>query len=192
MVTLIILQFIGLGHASTGRHVPDLRARHCSPLLQSSLAVLSNCTVLPVQLMATHTIGCIDLPGTEQRRWLTATVAVLSISLVLEAIDAAVLIVVSSDTRWYGADLRRPWLSMFAGNVAIVALLIVSVYYSMLVPPETNKEVWVFRYEASVQAATVCASRLSPPGIRGQVIAWTDGFLGSWGTAYYGFSGTDP
>ncbi|SPO07088.1 uncharacterized protein DNG_09782 [Cephalotrichum gorgonifer] len=187
LTTLIILQFIGLRHASEGRHATDLKARYCSPLFQNALAVLTHCEIVPVQLGGSYTIGCIDLPGTEQRRWLTATVAVLSISLLLEALDAAIMVLVSSNTRWYGADLRRPWFSMVAGNVALVGILAVSVYYSLVVPAAADKQVWVFRYEASVDAATVCASRLTPPGIRGQILAWTDGFLGSWGAAYYGF-----
>ena len=188
LAVLVVLQFIGLRYAATGRHVSDLKARYCSPLFQSSLAVLTNCEVLPVYLMGSHTIGCIDLPGTEQKRWLTATVAVLSISLMLEAFDAAVLILLGTGTRWRGRELNRPWASMVGGNIALIAALIVSVYYSLMVPAGTDGEVWVFRYEASVEAATVCRSGVRPPGVRGQVIAWTDGFLGSWGPAYYGFT----
>lgn len=105
LTALVILQLIGLRHAATGRHVENLKARYCSPLFQSSLAVLTACAILPVQLKGSHTIGCIDLPGTEQRRWLTATVAVLSISLVLEAFDAVVLI---RGSRWRGRELSRP------------------------------------------------------------------------------------
>ena len=188
LTALVVLQLIGLRYAATGRHVPDIKARYCSPLFQSSLAVLTSCEVLPVNLMGSHTIGCIDLPGTEQKRWLTATVAILSISLVLEAFDAAVLILLGTGTLWRGRELSRPWASMIGGNIALAALLVVSVYYSQMVPPGTDGDVWVFRYEASVQAATVCRSGLEPGGVRGQVIAWTDGFLNSWGRAYYGFT----
>lgn len=186
LTTLIILQLIGLRHAATGRHTPDLKARYCSPLFQSSLAVLTSCAILPVQLKGSHTIGCIDLPGTEQHRWLTATVAVLSISLLLEALDGSLLILWSR--RWRGTELNRPWASMIAGNIALAGVLVVSVYYSLVVPEDVDGEVWVFRYQPSLNQSTVCHSGIAPPGVRGQVIAWTDGFLGSWGEAYYGFT----
>jgi hypothetical protein len=184
---LILLQLIGLGYAVQGRRVLNMKAIWCSPMFRASVAVSSNCELFPVLLSASNGIGCIRLPAVDQYRWLTATVAILSLCLVLELVDGFILVSVSNHAScWRGARLKRPWFTMIAGNVILVVILIGGIFMAIQLPREVNKYVSVFKYEASINASTVCAGELLSPGVRGSIIGWTDGFLHSWGEAYQG------
>ncbi|KAM0323266.1 hypothetical protein ACHAQA_008857 [Verticillium albo-atrum] len=192
LTTLLILQLVGLASAASGRETPDLAAVWCSPMFQSGEAVLATpatCKSAPysVDKSASQGIGCIRLPADDQRRWLTATVAVLSVSLVAQVLDAAVLLLVGNNVRWWRARMKRPWFTMVLGNAVLVSILILGVVSSSGLPKYVDRTVWVFKYEQSVGTASVCRGTLISAGVRGSIIGWTDGFLHSWGEAYSGF-----
>ncbi|RXG49364.1 hypothetical protein VDGE_05702 [Verticillium dahliae] len=192
LVTLVILQFVGLANAARGRKTDDLAAVWCSPMFQSGEAVLATparcqSTPLPVDRSASQGIGCVRLPADDQRRWLTATVAVLSASLVAQVVDAAVLVLVGNNARWWRARMKRPWCTMILGNGVLISILIAGIISSSDLPRYVDRTVWVFKYERSVDTASVCRGTLISAGVRGSIIGWTDGFLHSWGETYSGF-----
>nr|XP_036583731.1 uncharacterized protein CTRU02_06370 [Colletotrichum truncatum]KAF6792874.1 hypothetical protein CTRU02_06370 [Colletotrichum truncatum] len=189
LLTLLILQLIGLALAGKGRDTAGLKATWCSPMFQTAESVLVSCDADPyfVDKSASQGIGCIFLPADEQYRWLNATVAVLSLSLIFQLFDAAILVMVGNNTRWWRARMKRPWFTMFAGNAILLCILIVGVVSSSQLPSSVNRVVWVFKYESSIHSATVCRGTLISAGVRGSIIGWTDGFLHSWGKAYGGF-----
>ena len=188
LAILLILQLIGLAAAARGLGVKDMTAQWCSPMFQAALAVLSNCELFPVVLSASQGIGCMALPADDQYRWLKATVGILTVSLVFEAADATTLVLVSATSFWRGTGIaiKRPWFSMLAGNVILVAMLITGVFAASQLHKQVARLVWVFKYEPSVQAASVCLGTLKSHGVRGAIIGWTDGFLRSWGDTYEG------
>jgi hypothetical protein len=184
-LVLLILQLYGLVSAAQGRRARGLKAIWCSTMFQSSLSVSSNCELYPISLSKSPGTGCIELPAIDKQRWLEASVAVLSVSLLFEAFDALILISVSNNTCcWNGARRKRPWFTMFAGNAILLAVLITGVFQALSLPYQINKHLSVFRYEGSIGAATVCSASILPPGVRGSIIGWTDGFLNSWGETY--------
>jgi hypothetical protein len=186
LLFLLTLQLIGLDAAAKGRNVEGLTARWCSTIFHPAVAILANCIIRPINFSASNTTGCVDLPADSQYRWLTATVAVISVSLVFQLFDAAILVMVSNNTRWWGTGMKRPWFTMLAGNMVLVAILILGVYDSTQLPSSMTRLVWVFRYDNSLNTATVCNGTLTAPGVRGVIIGWTDGFLQSWGDTYFG------
>ncbi|KAF6824975.1 hypothetical protein CMUS01_10012 [Colletotrichum musicola] len=189
LITLLVLQIIGLAAAVRGLGVEDLQAVWCSPMFQSAKSVLAGCDIPPymVDKSASHGIGCIMLPADDQRRWLTATVVVLSASLAFEVFDAAILVMVGGNTRWWRARMKRPWFTMLAGNAVLVAILVVSAIDSSQLPDGVGRTVWLFKYDQSIRSATVCRGTLISAGVRGSIIGWTDGFLNSWGRVYGGY-----
>ncbi|KAF9877874.1 hypothetical protein CkaCkLH20_04450 [Colletotrichum karsti] len=188
LITLLVLQLIGLALAAKGRNVENLKARWCSPMFQSAESTLVSCDTAPllVDKSASQGIGCISLPADEQYHWLRATVAVLSLSLVFELFDGAILVMVGNNTRWWRARMKRPWFTMFTGNAVLLCILIVGVVSSSQLPSSVNRVVWVFKYEQSLHSAVVCRGTLISAGVRGSIIGWTDGFLQSWGKTYGG------
>lgn len=187
-IILVVLQILGLVSADMARqHTKDLTVEWCSPMFQvSALAVLDgNCQFHPVKSAMNKILGCIDLPATQQIDWLNATVTILSVSLCCEAFDTVLLASVNFGCRWRGMRMRRPWLSMIGGVLVLVVMAVVGQINASSLPQGMGT-VWVYRREPSLGAMTVCQGSLAGAGIRGSILGWTDGFLNSWGTIYYG------
>ncbi|OBR14810.1 hypothetical protein CH63R_03536 [Colletotrichum higginsianum IMI 349063] len=189
LAALLVLQIIGLVAAVKGRGQEGLKAEWCSPMFQSAEAVLVNCETPPTQVEKSFSqgIGCISLPADEQYHWLNITVVVLLVSVVFEIFDAAILVLVGNNARWWRARMKRPWFTMFTGNAVLLCILVSGVISSSHLPIGVNRTVWVFKYEQSVRSAIVCQGTLMSAGVRGSIIGWTDGFLSSWGSTYTGF-----
>lgn len=189
LAALLVLQIIGLVAAIKGRSQESIKAEWCSPMFQSAEAVLVNCETPPTQVEKSFSqgIGCISLPADEQYHWLNITVAVLLVSVVFEIFDAAILVLVGNNARWWRARMKRPWFTMFTGNAVLLCILVSGVISSSHLPIGVNRTVWVFKYEQSVRSAIVCQGTLMSAGVRGSIIGWTDGFLSSWGSTYTGF-----
>ena len=124
------------------------------------------------------------LPGLQQLSWLRATVAGISISLVLETIDVVVLAKVSSGDRWRGVKMRRPWCTMIAGVATLFLLLLFGALYGDMMPPGITSKVWVVRQEGA--DVGVYEGWLGPAGLRGAIIGWSDGVFDAWGGTYSG------
>ena len=61
-------------------------------------------------------ICCIALKGYEQHTWLTASIIIIFLSIVFEAFDLVILLLVSGTERWRGEKMKRPWFTIFTGN----------------------------------------------------------------------------
>lgn len=187
-IGLVILQIIGLAAANDAlKNTQDMKATFCSTIFQGAVAVQDgNCQFRPVTTSASKGIGCIDLPATQQINWLKATVGVVSVSIAFQVIDMVVLYKVKSDDKWRGVKMRRPWLTMFGGILVLVMLCVVAGINASTLPRYMTDTVWVYKYEPSTDTSVVCRGTLTSAGLRGSIIGWTDGFLNSLGSAYYG------
>jgi hypothetical protein len=188
LVALVILQIIGLHNAVVGRYEQDLRTNWCSPLFQAFAIAVGdgNCNIHSLTPSMSNGIGCILLPAIYQKAWLTATVVLLSVSLVFEVFDMLILALVRSQHRWRGAKMRRPWFSMFTGILILFVILLFGVLTASTLPSGITEKVIIFRVEPSLGGMTVCRGTLTPAGIRGSILGWSDGFWKSWNETYYG------
>ena len=185
LLTVFILQILGLSHAYQGTQTSVPVVSWCSPMFQTfGLAVLDgNCHVWPIEKAYNKGVGCILIPGFQQMAWLKATVAGTSLALALEVIDIGILSTVHSKTRWRGIKMRRPWLTMFSGVAVLGLILIFGVVYSTMLPPGITENVWVVTDAATV---AVFAGKLGTAGLRGAIIGWNDGVFEGWSTTYFG------
>lgn len=182
MIILLALQLTGLGFAGAGmqRTAEEMEAQWCSPVFQGGGSVIADCSIRDILPGENETIDCIKLPGTDQKKWLVATVAIISVSLVAQIADAIILVYTTQRG-------KRPWVSMFFGNMILLGIMGASIYNALHVPVDVHRGVWVFK-PLPDGGGTVCEAKLRGPGVRGEIIAWSDGFLGSWGVVYNGGS----
>lgn len=185
LITVFVLQIFGLSHAVRAAKATAPSVSWCSPIFQPfGIAVLDgNCNVWPIQQTFSKGVGCILIPGLQQKSWLEATVAGSSIAIVLELLDIIILASVHSGTRWRGVKMRRPWLTMFSGLAVLGLTLVFGVVYASILPPGISQKVWVVTYAGTM---TIYEGQLGTAGLRGAMIAWNDGVFQAWGTTYFG------
>jgi len=82
--------------------------------------------------------------------------------------------------------MRRPWFSMFTGILSLFTIIIFGVFTASILPPGISERVTIFRVEPGLKGLTACEGRLTPGGVRGSIIGWSDGFFNSWNQTYYG------
>jgi len=80
--------------------------------------------------------------------------------------------------------MKRPWFTMFTGNVVLVVMIVVGIFQSQRLPKSVSETVTIYKYEPSLGLATVCIGEVTPYGVRGAIIGWTDGFLRAWKETY--------
>lgn len=180
-ILLLAIQMFGLAMAVIGSREPDIKAKWCSTQFLMAVGVESDCKAYEVLPSMSQGVGCIELKGYEQYVWLKASIIIISMSLVFQVFDCLILTLVNGTTRWRGAKMKRPWFTMFTGNIILLVLIIVGAYSSQRLPKHVNQRVIVF---LNLQGPSTCIGQLTPYGVRGQIIGWTDGFLGSWGNTY--------
>lgn len=189
LIMLVVLQLAGLAYAIKGlKRDTDMTVSWCSPAFQdSTLAVRTgNCDIYTVTTSASNGIGCVDLPATEQRGWLVGTIVILSAALVLQACDM-ILLRCAKGRKFRGVKMQRPWLTMFTGITILIVIICYGVFAAMHLPSGVTETVWVYRKENNPAAiGRVCQGVLSPSGLRGMIIGWTDGLFDSWGAVYRG------
>ncbi|KAH6887614.1 hypothetical protein B0T10DRAFT_562826 [Thelonectria olida] len=181
---LLGIQVFGLAMAIAGSRNKNITAKWCSTLFTRGLAVESGCELYDVTPSYSQGIGCIKLKGYEQYTWLKASIIIISLSLAFQIFDLAILILVRGTTRWRGAKMKRPWFTMFAGNIVLLVLIIVGVFQCQHLPRNVDKNVTVYEHNKALNESYTCVAHLTPYGVRGAVIGWTDGFLTSWGDTY--------
>ncbi|KAH8682814.1 hypothetical protein BGZ60DRAFT_205808 [Tricladium varicosporioides] len=145
-----------------------------------------NCNFHPVTRNVHNGIGCIDLPGARQHTWLIVTKITLILAICIEGVDALILSFVSLEHSWWIVQLRRPWFTMIFGLTMLVLILVVGTMDAYSLPPGISEKIWLI-----VDTGTepfICMSRLSPAGLRGQLIGWLDGVLEGWNGIYNGSS----
>lgn len=74
---------------------------------------------------------------------------------------------------------------MFGGLIILGLMLVFGVIYASTLPPEMTAKVWVVQNAGHPELWSV---NLVAAGLRGELIAWTDGIFHSWGSQYYGKS----
>lgn len=181
---LLTIQVFGLAMVIIVSRNDDIKAQWCSTLFTRALVVESGCVLYPVEPSYSQGIGCITLRGYEQYTWLKASIIIISSSLAFQVFDFTILILVRGTTRWRGAKMKRPWFTMFAGNIVLLVMIIVGVFQCQRLPRNVDQSVTVFEHEGSLEGNITCIGSLTPYGVRGAIIGWTDGFLESWGDTY--------
>jgi hypothetical protein len=189
-LALVILQLIGFRKAVVGLRKTDIRAYWCSPIFQAfAIAVADgNCYIRTMIPNVNNGLGCVALPAYYQRSWLRATVALLSLSLIFQVFDMLIISLVRSHHRWRGAKMRRPWFSMFTGVLILFTVMLFGIFASSTLPLGITEQVIIFRFEPSLGGMTACRGKLTPAGIRGSIIGWSDGIFHSWNQVYFGQS----
>jgi len=185
LITIFVLQILGIIRAVAGAKGPAPLVSSCSPIFQPyGITVLDgNCNIYNVEQNFLKGVGCIFIPGTRQMSWLKATVVGTSLALVFQTIDICLLTMVHSKARWRGMKMRRPWCSMFSGLAILGLLLIYGIQYATTLPPGISERIWVVQ---SAEIRSVATANLVPAGLRGALLAWNDGIFNSWGVQYYG------
>lgn len=180
---LLAVQMFGLARAAIGSsQKEEIKAHWCSTLFAGAIGVESNCVLYDVSSSFSQGIGCIKLKGYEQYVWLKASIVIISISLVFQVFDCLILTLVNGTTRWRGAKMKRPWFTMFTGNIVLLVLIIVGAFQAQRLPRNIDQRVTIFKHMQNTNVA--CIGELTPYGVRGAIIGWTDGFLESWGDTY--------
>ena len=98
----------------------------CSPLLQPFGVALidGDCHIYTVvRHQRSVGVGCVLIPGTQQKAWIMLTLVVCSMALVVEAVDLLMLILVDTKSKWNGVKMKRPWCTMFGGLVVLGIVL---------------------------------------------------------------------
>jgi hypothetical protein len=188
LLILLILQIYGLHGAFAGRRVEDLRVNWCSPAFRDfAVAVTTgNCQKYDVIDSSSNGIGCISLPGDQQREWLMGTIIALMTALICQVLDTILMLCTNSETRWRAVKVQRPWLTMFGGVIMLVVLIVFGVFNANDLPKGITETVWIYRKEPSRELGRVCRGKLNPPGLRGVMIGYMDGLFESWGRVYHG------
>lgn len=185
---LVILQSYGLYAAAVGRNVEDIRVNWCSPAFRDfAVAVTTgNCDKYEVIDSSSNGIGCISLPGDQQRDWLLGTIISLSAAMICQSLDAVFMLYSHSHFRPRGVRAQRPWLTMIGGCLMLVVMIVFGIIHANSLPKGVTEAVWIYRIEESRKSGRVCRGSLNPPGLRGVVIGYMDGLFQSWGRVYYG------
>ncbi|KAH7391845.1 hypothetical protein BKA66DRAFT_579803 [Pyrenochaeta sp. MPI-SDFR-AT-0127] len=187
-LTLVVLQMYGLYAAVQGRRQTNITTNWCSPAFRDfAVAVTTgNCQKYPVLDSSSNGIGCISLPGDQQRNWLLGTIIALSLAILSETLDFILLICTDSTTKYRGVKMQRPWLTMFGGVIMLIVLITFGVQNANALPKGVTETVWIYRKEPSRSIGRVCRGTLSTPGLRGMMIGYMDGLFESWGAGYRG------
>ena len=180
---LITLQIIGLRYSAIGySQRRNLKTQWCSPALQlGSSLVDSTCQTYNITTSNNGT-GCIILPGA-QPKWLLGTMLVLIIEIVIEIVDAIILIKADERTLWKDIKKKRPWCTMIFGIGVMASFIALGVYQSTYFPLPGNQVAIIGLAEGT------CTSTLYYGGLRGSIIAWIDGLFGRFALMYYGPAG---
>lgn len=180
LVILISLQIIGLVYAGLRYfNHGTLIASWCSPAFDiggnailPGLSPGSDCLSYPVT--PTHGgTGCIGLPG-DQSEWLLWTFITLCAEVVLQVADGFLMVKTS---RW-----DRPWFTMITGVIVYISLVIAGVRRTLYLPISGHTV-------AIAYPQGICRTDLYEGGLRGAIVAWSDGVFQGLRTVYFGPSG---
>jgi hypothetical protein len=183
-LTLFAFQIIFLKRsisAYSQREALPLNTTWCSPAFLVGTKVFDlECTYTPIEIRKHFGVGCINMPGALEE-WLLGLAIVLSVELVTQLVDIFVLWRVPSSTTIRGIKIRRPWGTMILGVVAWVAITIIGLINVHNQPMLAGTNVGIVTINHGE-----CASALYSGGLRGAILAWSDGILEGWGKVYHG------
>lgn len=198
-LAVFILQIFGLVAAVTSAKDGAPLVSWCSPMFQPfGIAVVDrDCHAYAVTHHAkSKGLGCLRIPGVQQKYWITLTLIVTIIGLVAEAGDLIILIFTKTkpahepahedqSALWWSRS-RRPWLTIFGGWAILGLTLFYGITYAQTLPQGITSRVIVVM---DMQNTTVFyAGELQSAGLRGAFIGWNDGLFSSLGDMYYGYS----
>jgi hypothetical protein len=189
-----ILQIYGLVAAVISAKDGAPLVSWCSPLFQPfGIALVdSDCHAYAV---THHTkskgLGCLRLPGVQQKFWITLTLIVTIIGLVAEALDLIILVFTKNkpvdenqSALWWSRS-RRPWFTIFGGWAILGLTLFYGITYAQTLPQGITSRIIVVMDMQN--KTTFYAGELQSAGLRGALLGWNDGLFSSWGDAYYGY-----
>ena len=160
----------------------------CSPMFQpfGAAVIDGDCHIYAITRHEKSTgIGCILIPGQQQKSWILLTLIITVAALVMEFVDLAILTYVNTKTKCNGVKMRRPWCTMFGGLVVLGITLGFGLMYAQYLPPGISSRITIV---TNVQNRTFFyTGRLFTAGLRGALLAWNDGVFSSWGNWYNGF-----
>jgi hypothetical protein len=180
LLILFSLQIVGLVYAAMRYFNHEtLIASWCSPAFDiGGVAFLpssssgSMCQSYPIT--PTHGgTGCIGLPG-DQETWLMWTFIALCVEVILQVADGFLMI---TSRKW-----DRPWLTMTTGVIVYISLVTAGVLRTLYLPISGHTV-------AIVNPQGTCKTDLFEGGLRGAIVAWSDGVFQGLGTAYFGPAG---
>jgi hypothetical protein len=199
LLGLITLQMVGLGSAVTGLRdaASPPQKIWCSPGFQlaanpndttnslgpaQSMIFDGTCEVNYTVTINSQGTGCIALDG-DQPAWLKATAIVVSFQLLLQIVDIYLLFQFQNSN---GSWLQlRPVCTMVTGVFVWGFLTIAS-------GVQTKDYPLVSGVVAVIGPAQPdCKMQLDSAGLRGEIIAWSDGVFSALRTAYFGPFGLD-
>lgn len=189
-IILVSLQIYGLHAAIRGWHAEEFTVKWCSPtFLDFAVAVTTgNCKKYEVFDSSSKGIGCIALPGTQQRNWLLGTAICLSVALFGQTADVVLMMCAGKTKKWRGLSVQRPWCTIWGGVIMLVVLVAFGCFNADNLPRDVTRAVWIYRKEPSRATGRVCQGTLNAPGLRGVMIGYMDGLFDSWGSVYDGRS----
>lgn len=184
-ITLVLLQFIGLISTGAALHRAlqgGMHEKWCSPAFLDHTQVFDlSCHNYTIFLESDNAVGCIRVAGT-QSAFLKATLTVLVIEFVLEILDATLLLMTGTDAKVLkSVKLKRPWFTMFFGIGIWLALIGIGVSRG-----KNGALPLTEGYHVLTGVGEPCKASLHAAGLRGAIIAWSDGAFSAFGTAYIG------
>ena len=185
-IVVITLQGLGLKKAIDGLQTATLQVQWCAPVFQPFGVLVrdGNCNKYPIVPSAQKGIGCINLPGYEQKQWLLGTVGGTSVSIFFEVVDLAILIFVGSGAEFWGKEMRRPWATMISGVAILGVIFTFGIIYAHQLPKGINQTVWVV---VNIDEPYIYKVSLISQGLRGTLIGWCDGLFSVLGLSYFGW-----
>jgi hypothetical protein len=186
-VCIFAMECLGAAMAIRYFNSDDLFVSWCSPILQpfANAIVDGDCNIYAVDDEPFKGVGCIELPGLMQKGWLRATAIGMPFLMVTQLVDLGILLFVTSSYRSANkVKMRRPWSTMILGQLLIVFVCIYGCIHAYNLPGSITKDITIITQDGN--NLTVCSATLAAAGLRGSIIAWTDGVFSGLGSLYYG------
>jgi hypothetical protein len=179
LVASMVLQGAGLVFAIIrflARHQSPLQTTWCSPAFQlGNQTFNADCTYFPITQYESLGIACVDVPG-NQATWLGWTAIGLFILLILELSEVMVLFLPQFKTFRVRRSYRAPILTTLAGVVVWVTFIMIGFIEMKTLPPGLSET----RLGIVGGLEGTCGFDASPGGLRGTIIAWSDGLFKGW------------
>lgn len=159
-----------------GRKQFQLETTWCSPAFQLGNETFnSECTYFPITQYETLGIACVSVPG-NQATWLGWTAVGLLILLLVEFSELMILFLPSFKNLRKDRSYRAPIVTTLAGIVVWVAFIVVGFIQMRALPVGLSEN----RLGIVSGMEGTCAFDAFPGGLRGTIIAWSDGLFHGW------------
>ena len=179
LVTSILLQVAGLVFAIIRflrRSQLQLQTTWCSPACQLGNETFnSECTHFPIVQHETLGIACVSVPG-NQATWLGWTVVGVLVLLIVELSEVAILFLPQFKKFRVNRGYRAPIVTTLAGIIVWVSFIVIGFIQIRALPAGLSEN----RLGIVSSMEGTCAFDAFPGGLRGTIIAWSDGLFGGW------------